>query len=208
MNDINLFQHQAISQTIQDSFNDLLADEYLQTKETFRQRRYSTGSLKHKTITWDENAKDFFQSKENNVYVGGVFRAFAPVAQQVKQYLADLIIPNALKHLPKQAYNIGVHQIRTLSDNNAMGQPAPEGIHQDGFDYIMVTCIKKENITGGDSLIFAADDYSKIKFDGILEAGESVLFNDKTYAHYASPIVPKIPGVGYRDVFVTTFKVA
>jgi len=87
-----------------------------------------------------------------------------------------------------------------------MGKPAPEGIHQDGFDYVMVSCLSLKNVSGGDSILVDAKNHSQIIYDKALEETECLLFNDRAYAHYASPIIPKMPGICTRDVFVTTFQ--
>lgn len=86
-----------------------------------------------------------------------------------------------------------------------MEKPTPEGIHQDGFDYVAVACIDTNNIVGGVSLLVDPGKHSTKYLEAELKSGNILLFNDRTYARHAAPIVSKIPGNGYRDVVVTTY---
>jgi hypothetical protein len=145
------------------------------------------------------------QSKELNEYSGDIKRKFEPVTEEVRNYLGKKLIPLITRSLPKNNYEIGLHQIRTLTNNKNMGKPAPEGAHQDGFDYVCVICANYHNITGGNSLLVNPLNHKETLFNTVLTPSEAILFDDRIYAHYASPIVPLLPGNGHRDVFVITF---
>ena len=82
---------------------------------------------------------------------------------------------------------------------------APEGIHQDGFDFLAIICVNSLNVKGGVSYIFLASDH-KLVFETILLPNTSILLSDKHFAHYTLSIYPELPGIAKRDVIVTTFK--
>lgn len=190
------------------SFNNLPADTFLRKNEPYeyRYRRYDSGEIIKSELKWDNTPNDFLQDTSINSYVGGVSRKFATLEPTIKIFVSNIIVKRIVeKSIPKNNYKLGVHQIRIRANDNFIGKPAPEGIHQDGFDYVAVSCIDLNNISGGTSVLVDSQDYKKIYLSKDLEKGETLVFNDKTFAHYASPIVPKVPGEGYRDVIVTTY---
>jgi hypothetical protein len=99
---------------------------------------------------------------------------------------------------------VGVHQIRTTCSPEISGNPAPEGIHQDGTNFIGIYSINRTNIEGGKTQLYAKKSENPI-FDKALAAGELLLVNDRRLFHYTTPICPEGDGEGTRDVFVLTF---
>ena len=99
-----------------------------------------------------------------------------------------------------------IHQIRIVANELNQGMPTPEGIHQDGFDFVTVSCIDTANVSGGISFILDSRDHTKVAFEGTLLPGMLLIFSDRTFAHYTSNISPKLPGEAHRDVIVTTFQ--
>ncbi len=104
-------------------------------------------------------------------------------------------------------YEIGVHQIRVIADNQNMGIPAPEGIHQDGFDYISILSVNSQNLAGGVSVLLSSPDHKDVVFEQVLQPNNCLLLNDRSLFHYVSPIVPKLPGNCFRDMIITTFSI-
>ena len=190
------------------SFNSLPVDKFLKEDEPFkyRFRRYGSGYIKNLEVTWNKGESDFVQQETLNNYAGGVKRGFPELTFDTKDFIfKNIIRPILYEFLPSDDYSFGAHQIRIKANDSYMGKPAPEGIHQDGFDYVAVCCIETNNVTGGDSILVDNNNYNKKLLDTELRAGEILIFNDKEFAHYASPIVPKCPGDAYRDVIVTTY---
>jgi hypothetical protein len=199
-----------LTNSVRTSFNNLPVDKFLSNSESYkyRYRRYSSASVVDSTLIWSNSTEAFLQDKKINQYAGGVIRAFPPLEQLLKRFIGDniilFIIGNTI--IPAGNYEIGAHQIRITANDKYMGKPAPEGIHQDGFDYVAVSCIDIDNVTGGTSLLVDSKDYNKKLLEKELKSRDILVFNDRIYAHYTSPIVPKIPGNCYRDVIVTTYK--
>lgn len=206
MTHIHLLKTPTPSDDIKNSFFELEDDVYLKQDYIYRKRRYSTANISKEGLwLWDKSTDAFLQAEKYNPFAGGISRVYPPLLDPVKEYLAKTWAESLSQHLKNVRYRIGVHQIRIECEKNQVGYPAPEGIHQDGFDYVMVTCVNTHNVVGGNSLLVLAKNHEEIVCDHVLNPGESILFCDKTYAHYASPIMPKLPGKAYRDVFVTTF---
>ncbi len=202
-------EEEKLNSYILGSFDNLPKDEFLKKDEDFiyRYRRYGSGIVSGSIVKWDSNDNNFLQSTELNHYVGGVARKFEFIEHTAQIFIANVLVRNILgKFIPEGKYSLGAHQIRIRANNYHMGKPAPEGIHQDGFDYVAVSCINMYNITGGTSILVDATNYKTVLLEKNLTRGEVLIFDDKRYAHYASPIVPKIPGECFRDVIVTTYK--
>ncbi|WP_032112941.1 2OG-Fe dioxygenase family protein [Candidatus Paracaedibacter symbiosus] len=205
MNTIKLISLPCFSEKLIKSFNAIPDDQYLKTEFPFRKRSYNAGKIISNIFHWEESNTLFLQTKDLNQYVGGISRHFVPVPASIREDICQKIIMNAYAQLPASDYKVGVHQIRIFSDTLNQGIPTPEGIHQDGFDFVAVACINTRNVSGGVSVLFDAKDHARIVFEGILTPGTQIVFSDKDFAHYTSNVTPKIPGVAFRDVIVTTF---
>ncbi len=98
---------------------------------------------------------------------------------------------------------IGIHQIRTTCSPNNFGNPAPEGIHRDGTDFVGIFSVDRTNILGGKTHLYTAR-MEKPVFKKVLHPGELLLVNEDDFLHFTTPIKPESIGVGTRDVFVLT----
>ncbi|MTJ09537.1 2OG-Fe dioxygenase family protein [Anabaena sp. UHCC 0204] len=183
-------------------FEDLPIDPYI--KGRYRSRR-----LSRFIVSGDELLKlphgYLLQSGEYNPLLGNIKREFA----ELDNALIELEI---FKNLVFAFYDlcklhpeaeIGVHQIRTTCSPNNLGNPAPEGIHQDGSDFIGIFAVGRDNIQGGETHLYNAKK-TKPVFNKILQPGEIILVNDHDFFHFTTPIKPQNSGVGTRDVFVIT----
>ena len=188
------------------SFQNLPLDRYTKENYDYRKRRYSLGQLNYnRTVNWLNN-NVFFQSIETNLYNGNLNRNFESLEDNVLQEIEKHILPNILVELPKFEYQIGIHQIRVFCNNNNLGLPAPEGIHQDGFQFIAICCIASKNINGGVTQIFDQDKIT-IAYEKILTPNDLFIFNDKIFYHFTTPFHSvDFNFEAYRDVFVFTFK--
>ena len=191
---------------LRQSFGEMPEDSYLQESFCYRKRCYGTGYLKNGIFRWNETSDTFIQSENINKYVGGILRQFHPINQAIRHDIEKQIIYTAYGFLPPVDYSLGIHQIRIVANKFNQGMPTPEGIHQDGFDYVTVGCIETSNVSGGISFVLDGHDHTKIAFEGTLSPGMLLIFSDRTFAHYTSNISPKLPGEAYRDVIVTTFQ--
>jgi hypothetical protein len=102
-----------------------------------------------------------------------------------------------------QELNIIVHHTVVYTRPNQISTNSPEGIHQDGMDFIVsVMVVERKNITGGKSIIYAKDKKTKL-FEVELQPGQGILQPDlKTELwHEVTPIVPISDDLdGYRSI--------
>ncbi|MFN6497473.1 MAG: 2OG-Fe dioxygenase family protein [Nostoc sp. DedQUE01] len=183
-------------------FRNMPIDPYI--KGNYRSRR-----LSRFIVAEDELIKlphgYLFQSKDYNPLLGDIKREFAELEDALIELdiFRNLVLAfhDSCKLHPEA--EIGVHQIRTICSPDNLGNPAPEGIHQDGTDFIGIFSVDRDNIQGGETHLYRAKKEKPV-FSKILNSGELLLVNDHEFFHFTTPIKPEIEAQGSRDVFVLT----
>ncbi|MDW6003798.1 2OG-Fe dioxygenase family protein [Vibrio mangrovi] len=170
----------------------------------YRLRRYSViRFIGGKVIEVDKH--DFTQSSQYNHFQGDIVRQFEPVLEETLsssglQEMCELFVE--ANGLP-DGQIIDIHQMRIASvfDETMV---SPEGIHQDGYDYIAMIGIDRHNIVGGELMLYR-DNHEAPFFRKVLEDGEVAMVADGTLWHNATPIRSIEHGEeGHMDVFVLT----
>ncbi len=188
--------------SIQKTFENLPADTYCE--EGLRSRRYSCYFYRDGVLEQLAN-KDFMQTYEINKAVGNVDRTYVPIEKQLKDnriFLKMFDIMLRRTQLTEDSV-IEVHQIRWHGTDQER-EPAPEGNHQDGFDYLGMFMISNHNVKGGDFLLFDSS-HGEPFFRQNLKDGEYLLVNDKRLYHNASPLSATANDrAGHWDIFVLT----
>ncbi len=184
-------------------FTRLPRDPYIQGN--FRKRRFSRFRGPPENLTRLDH-KFFEQSARVNKLAGGVKRDF----EELEAGLIDLPEFKVLvakfvdfSKVDPVTTELGVHQIRVVASPDEQGEPTPEGIHQDGFDFVGIFCIKRRNLIGAETHLYSDPEKPPI-FAKELQPGEFVLVNDRKLFHYTSALYPETSGEGVRDVFVMT----
>ncbi|MEU3890625.1 2OG-Fe dioxygenase family protein [Streptomyces sp. NPDC029041] len=195
-----------ISEELLDSYTALPADEHLRADHGFRFRAFGEADVKGDLLRWEEDST-FFQGDDINDYAGGVRRKFAPLGAAARAFAERFVVSRVTREIvDAEEFRIGCHQIRITAAGERPGLPAPEGFHQDGFDYVAVTCVATENVSGGISLVRENTPDGEHLVERTMPAGETLFLADREVQHYVSPITPKVPGLAaHRDVFVITF---
>ena len=213
--------------SLSDSFNDLPPTDHEDGR--YRLRRYSI--LELRTSFWNAkeevemnrlNPREFLQSEDLNKHQGGVSRRFEGLEDSTLE--SEGFKEVCLKF--KQANNlidgqeIEVHQMRiqTLDDEQSVltkngpwvvTPVSPEGVHQDGFDYIAMVGVNRHNIEGGNLMVFDEKDNNVPIMSKLLCAGDMIMLADRKLWHDASPIrAIKRREKGYLDAFVLCAKAA
>jgi hypothetical protein len=183
-------------------FNNLPVDPYI--KGDYRLRRLSRFVVSDDRVIKLPHGY-LFQPKEYNPLVGDIKREFSELDDALVELdiFKNLVLAfsDSCKLHPEA--EIGVHQIRTTCSPDNMGNPAPEGIHRDGTDFIGIFSVDRENIQGGETHLYTAKKEKPV-FSKVLSPGELLLVNDHDFLHFTTPIKPQIEAQGTRDVFVLT----
>jgi hypothetical protein len=184
-------------------FDNLPLDPYIRGK--FRRRRFSRFQGPPESLVRLEH-KYFEQSSAVNKLAGGIKRDFSELEDQMVclpefQMLVSRFVD--FSKVEPETSEIGVHQIRIVASPGEVGEPAPEGIHQDGFDFVGIFCISRRNLIGAETHLYEDPTQPPI-FAKELQPGEFVLVNDRRLYHFTTGIQPAGTEEGTRDVFVMT----
>jgi len=100
-----------------------------------------------------------------------------------------------------QTLRITAHQMRQITVKGQISTNAPEGVHQDGVDYVVpALVIARENISGGESLIY--DKRKRVIYERTLTPGEALLHSERDFYHNVGPIrAVDDRQPSYRDIF-------
>ncbi len=183
-------------------FQNLPIDPYIKGK--YRSRRLSRVMVSENKLIRLPH-RNLFQSQAYNPLLGDIKREFAELEDTLVELdiFRNLVLAfsDSCKLHPEA--EIGIHQIRTTCSPGHLGNPAPEGIHQDGTDFIGILSVSRDNVQGGETHLYTAKKEKPV-FNKILQPGELVLVNDHDFFHFTTPIKPENPAPGTRDVFVLT----
>jgi hypothetical protein len=191
----------------------LEVDRYLAGGARFRRRRYGR-------YFWSPAAdllaalpqEPYFQPEDENPYAGGVAREFAPLLPDtvhnplvhalVRTTFACLPLPSARENA---TWEVRVHQIRIVASPDQPGLPAPEGIHQDGTDYLTLHLVHRHNVVGGESTIYDLERQPLQSYT-LREPLDSLILEDPRIMHGVTP-VQSADGCnpGTRDLFGIDF---
>jgi hypothetical protein len=200
-------------QRLCEDWDRLEPDRYLQNGARFRLRRYgrycwspaedSLAPLAHET---------YFQPPNENPYAGGVERVFAPLLPDtvqnpfllalVRLTFACLPLAGARRTVP---WEVRVHQIRIVASPEEPGLPAPEGIHQDGTDFLTLHLVRRQNVVGAETTIYDLDR-QPIASHMMREPLDSFILEDPRVLHGVTPVHSadgRSPGT--RDVLGVDF---
>lgn len=183
--------------------------------QSYQHRRYSRFLIQengfHKL-----KKKAFIQYSAINTFAGDILRNFEELDEQLMRLpsfhaLLDMVGSQAIHLLCAEdkheewGIELGVHQIRIGVQSEECHLPAPEGIHQDGFDLVSVLCIKRDKVTGGHSQLFYGPHLPPF-FEKVLNEQEFLLFNDRILFHHVTPTTSIDGSYAHRDMFVITAK--
>lgn len=164
----------------------------------YRLRRYSVIELR--TTFWDGKteahvnslvSRDFVQSEELNKHQGGMVRSFEEIEDETLQSEALkealLLFKQANKLIDGQ--EVEIHQMRVVAEGQKISQLSPEGVHQDGFDYIAMLAVGRSNLSGGSLLVYDGKDDKEIPFfSKELADGDIVMLDDRELWHNAQDV--------------------
>jgi len=184
-------------------FDDLPSDHYVDGD--YRRRRLSRFRGPADALAHLPHAS-FMQSGYVNELLGNIQREYAELDEALIGHPSFVAFIAAIQDFfgfdPADTV-LGVHQIRITCNDEEQGEPAPEGIHQDGFDYIAICCIAREGVVGAKTELYTDPDGEAI-FSRELQPGEIAYCDDRAIYHYTTPIHPAGDAPGHRDVFVVT----
>jgi len=186
-------------------FENMPFDPYV--RGDFRKRRFSSIKKDHFGNYELLPHKTFTQSADVNDLLGDVVREYEELETSLINSDSFIeIVEGFVKLSGVNPYlsEIGIHQMRVLSSLYIKGEPAPEGRHQDGFDFIGIFCARRVEVSGGKSELFLNKKDQEPLLEKTLDENELLVVNDREVFHNATKLNPTGTDCGYRDVFVFT----
>ena len=189
-------------------WSDLPVDQYFTGPKPFRFRRHAqldfnadTGELELRRAT------GYFQPIEYNPLFGGMTRFFAPIecAGQTETVLKSLIRLAADMVFGLSGWwLVNVHFVRIISDPDASAPPAPEGPHRDGYDFIALHLVGRNNDTGGQTMILdqADRELHTLTLDAPLD---TLYMDDRRFRHDVTPI-GSVGRQCHRDMILMSYE--
>ena len=192
------------------TWDDLGLDTYMADGGRYRKRRHAAF---HATAAgWARKpAQPHYQSRDFNALNGGVARWFDPMEAAVAEGPAFGAIMRLCTRLfdgltPAPAWHVEAHQFRIEAKAGAAGKPTPEGMHQDGVDWVLVLMVARRNIRSGTTSIHGLDRRLLGSFT-LEHPMDAALVDDHRVFHGVTAVEPLDPAQpAHRDVFVLTFR--
>jgi hypothetical protein len=200
---------QPVDPTVAASFGDLAPDNIAYNKSSFvsRYRHFSAFAYAGGTYRLDAGLGPLFNRRRSYHTSHGESELWPidPVllgSGRVQDLL--LQVARCLPIAPER-YAVGVNQIRVRADDEHMGSPAPS-LHQDGYAFSCHIAVRRENVSGGTSIISRSPRPVDVILEHALEPGEFIFFNDTRLYHTATPVTCRIGGVSaWRDMLILDF---
>ena len=200
-------------ETLKSSFNNLPHTDHKDGQ--YRLRRYS--AIEIRTEFWNAAQelvvhklahKDFTQSSEYNKHQGDLARTFEEIEDETLQSAGfkEMCLLFKNHNNLSDGQELEIHQLRVKVLNNEPTPVAPEGVHQDGYNYIGMIGINRTNITGGELLAYKnKEEEPFIRYE--LGDGEMLMLKDDILWHNATNIEKKDESkAAYGDWFVICAK--
>ena len=192
------------------TWDDLGLDTYMADGGRYRKRRHAA-FLVSRTGIQRKPDQPHYQSRDYNALNGGIARWFDPITPAAAGSAAFGAILHTCAALfngltPAPAWHVEAHQFRIEARPGQAGQPTPEGMHQDGVDWVLVLMVGRVNIASGATSIHGLDRALLGSFT--LEAPmDAALVDDHRVFHGVTPVQPLDPEQpAHRDVLVVTFR--
>lgn len=191
---------ESAKETLWKDWENLKVDGYLEEGRTFRRRRlgyYYWNPLTEELLVTSKNT--MYQDEDRNPYNGGINREYAPISKEaMNNPFLQALIRFTLTQFPMtpetadKPWEINVHQVRVVGQADDLGEPTPEGIHNDGDDFICNFFVQKKNVEGGVNGVY---DLKKqhIESRTLSTELECLWLHDPYVMHGVSPIYPKNP---------------
>ncbi|RBW59689.1 hypothetical protein DS884_08110 [Tenacibaculum sp. E3R01] len=192
-------------------------EQFLQISTVTRQRNISTFTIEKikEEYQIQRILADSFEQKVNDFRSWK--REFKQATEQaVENELFYQLLQKAFElvaSIHPEIYKLKItsHFMRTLTKGEVKGENSPEGMHEDGAQYIIsALVVNRKNILGGETQIFEKkDEVRELIFNKELELGEFAFQADtgeeKTFGndlwHYVTPIQPvDMTEQGIRDI--------
>lgn len=197
------------------SWDDLGRDTFMADGGRYRRRRFAAFAASAAGDVARKPHQPHYQSRDHNALNGGIERWFDPVEPAIVGHPAmravlglchGIFHPLTQEGLRPAKWHVEVHQFRIEARCGAAGQPTPEGMHQDGVDWVLVLLVRRENVAHGETSIH---DLQRRHLGSFTLAApmDAAFVDDGRCFHGVTPVLPlDDTRPAWRDVLVVTFR--
>nr|WP_281721480.1 2OG-Fe dioxygenase family protein [Nitrosomonas nitrosa] len=188
-------------------WSSLPLDRYLVDGGRYRRRRHSCFVVEGDQVL-PSAPRAHWQPREYNALHGGMYRWFEPLSEGVIgtstwSTLIRRLGTTASTIKAEDRWFVEAHQFR-IDTTEGAGYPTPEGLHRDGVDLVAVFLVGREQVQGGESRVFEAQNHQGLRFT-LTEPWSLLLLDDRRMVH-ESTAVQALGGGGFRDTLVVTLR--
>jgi hypothetical protein len=198
---------------LQDDWSHLETDRYMADGGQYRLRRFGRFWWKPATSELLRLPHGLvFQARYINNFAGGIHRDFAPLRETTfaNPFLHALIrfdfscFTVADERMLHDPWEVWVHQIR-IETAGPVVQPAPEGIHHDGHDFIAMHLVQRDNVDGAESHLYD-NDRNPIHRCMLLDPLDTIYADDHRVMHAVGGLSAADPArPARRDILIIDF---
>ena len=183
-------------------FDNLPQDEY--TPGGFRFRRLGNfTSLWKNGPSFEQVSSSIMQPADVNSYLGDIERVYSPLEDELVESEDFYNMVMKFQDITGWLGDFSIHQIRITANEGSVAEPAPEGVHRDGYRWIVPFFANMQNIKGGAGQVY--DKEGKELLVNIKAKPNCYMaFPDREMQHFGTPIKQKdeSAGPGHWDSFV------
>ena len=154
-------------------------------------------------------AQPYFQSRETNPVMGGMQRSFEPLLPEAATHpVLHAILQHSATVFPlheNARWLVNTHFIRIPTTLGAKGCPCPEGIHNDGFEYISIHLIQRHRIKGALTRLFH-NDQRPLATVNLQHPLDALFADDRKVLHYTDDFTPDETADGFRDTLLVSYE--
>lgn len=193
-----------VSQEILDSYENCPLDEYMGNQT--RYKRFSQYRLSSNADGWQFARlphRDYTAFKQFNPIGGGFRRSYLPIEVDFTGFIE--VGMAGLSMDTSEDWQINVHQNRSRATPEKPGLLTPEGVHQDGHEFVMIAVLRRHSVAGGETRLWRSKDAPEPFWRGILRPGKAVLLDDRAVWHDVTDLSPENGQPGFRDILIVAF---
>ena len=196
----------AATAEILDSYERCPLDKYMGNQTRYKRFSQYRLSPDKQTGQWSFEKlphRAYTAFKEFNPIGGGIKRDHPPLEADFTGYVRLGIAGIGLDD--SEDWQINLHQNRTVATPEKPGLLTPEGIHQDGHEFVMIGILRRNSVVGGITRLWKSKDDKEPFWTGMLEPGQAVLLDDRNVWHDVTDVLPEDGKAGHRDIFIVSF---
>ncbi|MCM6778781.1 2OG-Fe dioxygenase family protein [Nocardia sp. CDC159] len=196
-----------VGEDILRSYHEVELDPYIASGT--RYKRFSQYRLTHTSDHgWEFELlphRAYTAFKKFNPVAGGMLREYQPISVDFRPLVKAVLDEHDFLD-PSVDWQINVHQNRSVTTHEKPAPLTPEGKHQDGHEFVMISVLNRTNVVGGQMRLWRDPQDTQPLWEGTLQPGDAALLDDRAVYHDVTDIVPGPEGdTGSRDILIVSF---